>query len=107
MSEQQDISAWMREQRLSRNLTQAELAGILEVSTAAVASWESGARKMKPKTLAKFKAVLAGNDPLRSSGALQQAVNTEALKLTIREAKEALARNYDVSPEAIDITIRG
>jgi hypothetical protein len=29
------------------------------------------------------------------------------LVLTIKEAKEALARKYDVSPDAIDITIRG
>jgi hypothetical protein len=31
----------------------------------------------------------------------------QLLKLNIPEAKEALARNYDVSPDAIDIIIRG
>lgn len=29
------------------------------------------------------------------------------VKMTIKEAKEALARNYDVSPEHIEITIKG
>jgi transcriptional regulator with XRE-family HTH domain len=100
VAENKDISAWMKEQRLSRNLTQTELAKLLDVSTAAVASWESGARKMKPKTLVAFKTVLAGggNDLSQVDG---------ALKLTIRQAKEALSRNYDVSPESIEIIIKG
>jgi hypothetical protein len=33
--------------------------------------------------------------------------DSQPLVLTIKEAKEALARKYDVSPDAIDITIRG
>ena len=101
MTDDQDISAWMKEHRRSRNLTQAELAKQLGVSTAAVASWESGTRKMKSKTLAAFKGILAGNSSARVQG-----VEGE-LKLTIREAKEALARNYDVSADSIEIIIKG
>jgi hypothetical protein len=36
-----------------------------------------------------------------------QAANTTTLKLTIPQAKEALARTYDVSPKNIDIIVRG
>jgi transcriptional regulator with XRE-family HTH domain len=81
-------------------LTQAELAKLLDVSTAAVASWESGTRKMKSKTLAAFEAMLA-----RSGSELSQVDG--GLKLTIRQAKEALARNYAVSTDSIEIIIKG
>lgn len=100
-----NISDWIREQRQARNLTQADLGRILSVSTAAVASWENGTRNAKPKTLARFQEILSGDVPVARASGTQ--VNVATLKLTIGQAKEALARTYDVSPENIDITIRG
>jgi len=58
--DQISIAGWMREERLSRNLTQAQLAQMLNVSPAAIASWESGARTAKPTTVARLKQILAG-----------------------------------------------
>jgi len=73
----------------------------LKVSTAAVASWESGARKAKPKTLARFETILAGD-----AHAVGGETNISTMRLTITQAKEALARNYDASPDNIDSSSR-
>jgi len=50
--------------------------------------------------------LMASSEP-RPSLTEAREMTAAGLKLTIREAKEALARNYDVPPDDIDIIIRG
>ena len=86
-----DVSAWFKEQRRAHNLTQAELAKLLRVSIGAVASWESGVRKAKPRTVERFQRILRGELP-KDSGTAQPWTDDDLARYAGRVVEELVKR---------------
>lgn len=95
------------------NMTAAQLAKAISVSSTAMSNYTQGKHLPRPDSQEKLEAVLGvsfvRDDPKvfvpKVNGAPRQ--DKLALPLTIAEAKAGLALHYGVPPEAISITIQG
>lgn len=101
-----DLGHRVRDMRIARGMSQAELARQLDVSAAAVWNWEMNGVQPRPAMLARVAGALGTSEDYLLTGAADEAGAARTSAGIIHQAKKAIAALNGVEPDRVLIKWR-